>query len=228
LSQHRLHVERNKAGFGDPAFHAMWDLLIEEAASRFKKVEMLEIGVYKGATISLWALISRSKKIDASIAAITPLKGSPEPGWLPYRKVRALLDKTFRERLLNGDFYEECDYGAAIQETFLEFELEFSLIELNKGYSSDQAVIECFKDREFSCVYVDGDHTYEGASNNFKIYGPLVKKSGWLVADDAGCDLPGSVFWKGHEAVSRAARKLPQLGFRNILNVGHNRIYERL
>ena len=48
-----------------------------------------------------------------------------------------------------------------------------------------------------------------------------------LVADDAGCELPGTVFWKGHESVSRAARELPALGFTNVLNVGHNRVYQR-
>jgi hypothetical protein len=56
----------------------------------------------------------------------------------------------------------------------------------------------------------------------------MVTKGGFLVADDAGCGLPGTSFWKGHEAVSRAAEILPSLGFVNILNVGHNRIYERV
>jgi hypothetical protein len=77
-------------------------------------------------------------------------------------------------------------------------------------------------------VYVDGDHTYQGALHDFVTFGPKVAPGGWLVADDAGQDLSGSAFWKGHEAVTRAAQVLPSLGFRNVLNVGHNRVYERM
>ena len=46
-------------------------------------------------------------------------------------------------------------------------------------------------------------------------------------ADDASCDLSGTAFWKGHDGVSRAAQVIPSLGFRNVLNVGHNRVFER-
>lgn len=45
--------------------------------------------------------------------------------------------------------------------------------------------------------------------------------------DDASYDLPGNGFWKGYESVARACRRLPGLGFKNVLNVGHNRIFER-
>jgi len=45
--------------------------------------------------------------------------------------------------------------------------------------------------------------------------------------DDASCDLPGEGYFKGYSAVSTAARIVPSLGFENVLNIGHNRIYRR-
>jgi hypothetical protein len=46
--------------------------------------------------------------------------------------------------------------------------------------------------------------------------------------DDAAYDQPGTTFWKGYETVARACHLLPALGFRNVLNVGHNRVFERM
>ncbi len=45
--------------------------------------------------------------------------------------------------------------------------------------------------------------------------------------DDAGFHLPGTTFWKGYETVARACENLSELGFSNVLNVGHNRVFER-
>lgn len=46
--------------------------------------------------------------------------------------------------------------------------------------------------------------------------------------DDASYYLEGSVYWKGHEEVSKACESIENLGFKNILNVGHNRVYEKV
>jgi hypothetical protein len=55
---------------------------------------------------------------------------------------------------------------------------------------------------------------------------PFLKRH--RVMDDASCFLPGTGFWKGLEAVSVAAEDIPALGFENVLNVGHNRVYRRV
>lgn len=97
-----------------------------------------------------------------------------------------------------------------------------------KGFSSDPQILKETANNQFEIVYVDGDHTFKGALHDFQVFGAKVVKGGWLVADDAGCALPGTQFWKGHEAVSLAVECLPALGFKNILNVGHNRVFERV
>jgi hypothetical protein len=48
--------------------------------------------------------------------------------------------------------------------------------------------------------------------------------------DDASFNLPGAEnneYWKGHKSVSDACDIIPDLGFKNVLNVGHNRIYQK-
>jgi predicted O-methyltransferase YrrM len=226
LAAHRRYVEEHKLGFGDPAFHALWLRLLTAASRKFGAVRALEIGVYKGQSISLWALIARLHGLDLAISAVSPLRGQPLPRspvlkWLRYR-----LDHRFRERIDNGNFYAEEDYETIIRSLFAHFGLDFARVVLHRGFSTDPAVLSELAAESFHVVYVDGDHTYRGALHDFSVFGPKVVPGGWLVVDDAGCDLPGTAFWKGHPAVSRAVKELPSMGFTNILNVGHIRIFE--
>jgi hypothetical protein len=143
-------------------------------------------------------------------------------------RLRSHFDPKFRECLRNGNLYAEEDYPTVIKQLFQHFNVDFDAVKVHHGYSTDQYIIKSLSDNNFHVIYVDGDHTFEGALHDFTTFGPKVPLGGWLIADDAGISLPGSVFWKGHPAVSRAAEVLPDLGFRNVLNVGHNRIFERV
>lgn len=228
LAGHRRHVERNRLGFGDTAFHAMWNLLLREASQHFGNVQALEIGVYKGQIISLWNLIAAAERLNVAVSAITPLQGNAAPSSAIWRRLRRLFDRRFREQLLNGNFYPECDYDAEVRGLFRSFELDFDRVRLYRGYSNDAGILQSQADQRYHLIYVDGDHTYEGALADFRNFAPKVAPGGWLIADDAGCDLPGTVFWKGHDAVTRAAAVLLELGFRNVFNVGHNRVFQKV
>lgn len=140
----------------------------------------------------------------------------------------SLISKKFQERLHNGDFYEDLDYRAAIASLFERFRLSPNSVSFIEGYSSDPVVREAVAEQVFDLIYVDGDHTYEGAKADFKFYGKRVKLGGFLVADDANCGIPGSRFWKGHPSVARAVTTLDEQGFKNVLNVGHMRVMKRL
>jgi hypothetical protein len=107
LRSHRSYVEQNKLGFGDPAFHAMWLRLIGFASRRFGIVSALEIGVFKGQVISLWAVIARRWNFDVRISAITPLAGNPMPKSKLINWLRSHFDPKFRECLMNGNLYAE-------------------------------------------------------------------------------------------------------------------------
>jgi hypothetical protein len=227
LGAHRRYVEDNKLGFGDAAFHAMWLRLLNAAGQRFGTLRAMEIGVFKGQVISLWALIAKCWAIHVQISGITPLVGHPMPQSRILRRLRRIVDHAFREEWQNGNFYPNDDYDSAIHHLFDHFDLSYTSVAMHRGFSTDQSIVEKLANETFHILYVDGDHTYEGSLHDFTIYGPKVVSGGWLVADDAGCALPGNAFWKGHPAVTRAVEILPKLGFRNVLNVGHNRVYER-
>lgn len=228
LAAHRRYVENHKLGFGDPAFHALWLRLLESAVRRFGHVRALEIGVFKGQVISLWSTLADARGLDLEISALSPLAGQPLPRSRFWNRIRYRLDRRFREQIDNGNFYAETDYEGIIRAFFRNFGTDFDKVTLHRGFSTDPQILNTLVQERYHLIYVDGDHTYDGALHDFRTFGPKIVPGGWLVADDAGCDLPGTVFWKGHAAVSRAARELPALGFKNVLNVGHNRVYERL
>lgn len=228
LAAHRRHVEEKSLGFGDPAFHWLWHLLLAAAGRRFGAFDALEIGVFKGQVISLWALLARERGLAARIHAVTPLAGQPMPAPGFWRSLRYRLDRRFRERVNSGDFYAAEDYEAIVRAHFAHHGLSFDDVRLLRGYSTEPAIQTEAARHRYALLYIDGDHTYEGACADLHGYAPLVAPGGWLVMDDAGHDLAGDTFWKGYESVARACRLLPGLGFKNVINIGHNRVFERV
>jgi len=227
LAAHRQHVEADKLGFGDPAFHAMWASLLVAAGKRFGSVRALEIGVFKGQVISLWSLLARELRLEVEVSALGPLAGQPKPRSTFLNKIHYRLSRNFREQVDNANFYADEDYPAIIRTHFTHHALDFDRVKIYRGFSTDPKILSALTGTHFHIVYVDGDHSYQGALHDFKTFAAKIQIGGWLVADDAGSDLPGTTFWKGHEAVSRAVQIMPSLGFTNVLNVGHNRIFER-
>ena len=227
LAGHRRHVEEHKLGFGDPAFHALWRGLLAAASAQFDRVDALEIGVFKGQVISLWSLLAREHKWPVRVHAIAPLTGHPLPKWRWLTSLLFRINPHFRERVKTGNFHSEEDYETAIRSHFAHYELSFDDVRLVRGYSTDAEVQAAVADDQFHVVYIDGDHTFAGASADITHYAPKVKTGGWLVMDDAAFDLPGTTYWKGYESVARACRALPALGFENSINIGHNRVFRR-
>ena len=227
LARHRAHVERHQLGYGDPAFHAMWLNLLEAAHLRFGHVEALEIGVFKGQVISLWALLARHYNWPVHIHAISPLAGQPMPKQGVWRSLLYRLSPRFRERVDSGDFYPEEDYRQIVRDHFSTYGLSVDAVRLVRGYSTAPDVRSAVAANRFELIYIDGDHTYAGAMADIEHYAPKIVPGGWLVMDDAAYGLPGTSFWKGYETVARACLRLPDLGFDNVLNVGHNRVFER-
>ncbi len=64
LRAHRDFVEANDHGYGDRAFHYMWKLLVEQMPESFR---FLEVGVYKGQTLSLIRMLSSMLARDSRI-----------------------------------------------------------------------------------------------------------------------------------------------------------------
>lgn len=228
LAAHRNWIEAHRWGFGDRAFHAMWLLVARDLRERFERTRALEIGVFKGQVISLWALLSRELDWPVEITAVSPFRGRRGQDRLWIHRLRKLLSPSYRRDDAVGNLVPDDDFLARCAEVFAAFGLDFERVRAIRGLSGDPAVRERLAGERFELVYVDGDHSFEGARGDLLTYGPAVVPGGYLVVDDAAWDLPGSSFFKGFEAVARACRVLPDLGFVNVLNIGHNRIFRRL
>ena len=228
LKSHRDYIEQNSLGFGDRAFHYMWFLLLDYVARNVPSPHLLEIGVYKGQVISLWSLISMHKNIPTQVHGVSPLSGSRvRPKGIWDRLLRKAL-RSYRELASSANLYANEDYKATIMSLYDHFALDFSKVDLIKGYSSDEEIIEGVRRHgPFAMVYIDGDHRFEAVASDIRNYAPLVCGKGFLVIDDASCNLPGTMFWKGHQSVSDACEFIDTGEFKNVLNVGHNRIFQR-
>lgn len=228
LKEHRDHIEKYELGFGDRAFHYMWYLIFTE----IKPQKVLEIGVYMGQVISLWALICRQSGIKTSISAISPFEGNQPPKGLLNNQVinltKSILSPLYRRHHSVGNHYERMDYLQANRSLFEKFELHFDDVNIIRGLSSDLSVLEVASKNVYELIYIDGDHRYEQVVSDIKSYLPLLAENGLLVMDDASYFLPGTVFWKGHKEVSSACKHLERMGLKNILNVGHNRIFQKI
>lgn len=73
LKAHRDFVEQNIFGMGERSFWRLWKLICEELP---KNPKLLEIGVFKAATMSLWKML----RPDATCYGVTPLDGRGT-GW---------------------------------------------------------------------------------------------------------------------------------------------------
>jgi hypothetical protein len=260
LKTHRDWVEHNSWGYGARAFHYMWYLLLKDDVLIRHSPSLLEIGVYKGQVISLWALIAEQLGRPVEITAISPFEGSKPWFALKLKKllgrakrvmmglsrylclglVYDVLDRTAQSLSCHFDhylvrdsegrsanFYEKADYNANVNHIFRTFSLQDAEVTLVKGYSQDDHVRRQVAGRSFDIVYIDGGHRLDEVSADLRFYAPLVRHHGYLVVDDASCNLPGTTFWKGHASVSRAVEDWGALGFANVLNIGHNRVYMR-
>ena len=223
LKEHRDYIEKYDLGFGDRAFHYMWHLLFNEV----KPGKVLEIGVYKGQVISLSKRIGISTAIDA----ISPFEGNMPTKLFDskiFSLVKSILSPTYRRNRSVANYYEKTDYLREIEDLFQAFDLPFDEVNKIKGLSQDPSILQQVSKNKYDMIYIDGNHRFEYVAKDISTYCPLIVSNGYLVMDDASFYLPSSAFWKGHEEVSRACNQLEHLGFENILNVGHNRIFKKM
>jgi len=219
LRQHRDLIEMRNFGFGERAFHAMWLELIRDrsADSAGRMLDLLEIGVFKGQVISLWALIGRMLRLPLTIDAMGPLSG--EGPIDPAARAEAY-------RCGEGNIVPPDDYPGLIADLFARCALDLSAVRFLRGMSQAPEIIAAAKPA-YDLIYIDGDHAEAAVRADIANFAHRLRPGGLLVMDDAALFLEGG-FWKGFEGPSRVAADLPAMGFTNILNVGHNRVFQRL
>lgn len=206
LKEHRDWVEQNEWGYGDRPLHYMWYKLLEKLPIG---ASLMEIGVYKGQTVSLWQLIGQHLKKNFRVMGVTPLTTT--------------TDKYHT--------HEDANYKQAITQICEQFKVPLPF--LNVGYSEDPEVIKRAKQwtlNDLDLLYIDGGHDEETVRSDIEHYTPFLNEKGVVVFDDASCSLPDFGHWyKGLEDVSRVVDEFAQReDYEEFLIVGHNRCFRKL
>jgi len=201
VRMHRAYYRQKKRGFGEDAFHAMWFTLLRE----FRPEECLEIGIYRGQVISLWALIARECGFDCNVSGISPFT--------------SVGDKVSTYEL-NDDYLEH---------TLLHHR-HFQLREPNliRAFSTDPLALAHIRSRKWNLIYIDGNHDYEIALADYEICRANLAEGGLLVMDDSSLYTdykPASFSFAGHEGPSRVVRDRAMKEFRFLGGVGHNNVF---
>lgn len=203
VKQHRFYFSESLRGFGEDAFHVMWAILLE----RFRPETFLEIGVYRGQTLSLVSLLQQQMGIQGSVTGISP--------FLPA-----------------GDsvshYLKDVDYLKDTQENFRHFNLNPP--RLIKAFSADPEALDVIRSTAWDCIYIDGNHDYEVALRDWRHCSEALKPGGLIVLDDAGLTTAyRAPFFatRGHPGPSRVAQEVDRTRFDEILQVGHNRVFRK-
>lgn len=203
LKAHRDYFISGHRGFGEDAFHVMWWMLFRE----LRPARFLEIGVYRGQTLSLAAILQRELGINGSVTGISPFAPAG--------------DAVSR-------YSKHVDYLADTKTNFTNFGLADP--ELVPAFSTDMTARERVSRESWDAIYIDGNHDYEVARADWDLCAAHVAKGGIVVLDDSASDTafrPPAFATAGHPGPSRVAREVDETGFREILRVGHNRVFQR-
>lgn len=202
--RHREYFTRQKRGFGEDAFHTMWFLLFRE----FRPASFLEIGVYRGQTLSLALLLARREGFACLAQGISPFSTAGDS----VSRYRAGLD-----------------YQADTLKNCARFQLPSP--SLLKAYSTDPAAAAIVASREWDVIYIDGNHDYAVARQDWDLCARRVVPGGLIVLDDAGLSTsfrPPGFATGGHPGPSQLAREINRPPFVEILQVGHNRVFQKI
>ena len=201
--RHREYFTQNRRGFGEDAFHTMWFLLFRE----FKPESFLEIGVFRGQSLSLAALLARHFKLDCFVQGISPFSPAGD------------AVSTYRNNV---------DYQEDTLKNFAHFKLPAP--SLLKAFSTDAAAARLIAARRWSFIYIDGNHDYEIARADWDLCAKNLLPGGLIVLDDASRDtgyVPPAFASAGHPGPSQLAKEISQPPFTEILRVGHNRVFQK-
>ena len=204
LKRHRHYFSEERRGFGEDAFHVMWWNLFK----RLRPANFLEIGVYRGQTLSLAALLQRILCIEGAVTGISPFSSDGDSVSL-YRA--------------------DIDYLEDTKKNFRAFGLPSPT--LRKAFSTDPVAIELIRSRKWEAIYIDGNHDYEVAKADWVICSEQVQPGGIVVMDDAALNTtyaPPLFATAGHAGPSRVTSEIDSTKFRELLRVGHNRVFQRL
>jgi hypothetical protein len=204
LRQHRAYFSRKRRGFGEEAMHVEWFLLFRE----LRPASFLEIGVYRGQVLSLAAMLAGINDAPCFIQGISPFSSAGDSV---------------------STYLKSLDYLEDTLENFRRFSL--APPNLLKAFSTDAEAVALVRSRSWDLIYIDGNHDYAVARQDWEVCSACVNVGGVVVLDDAGLDTafrPPIFATAGHPGPSRLASEIDRKRFCEILQVGHNRAFQRI
>jgi hypothetical protein len=204
LRAHRAYFETGGRGYGEKAFHVMWFLLFRE----YSPGSFLEIGVFRGQTVSLAGLIARQLQQECFVQGISPFSSAGD-AVSKYRRDVDYLEDTLKN----------CAHFSLPAPTLL------------KAYSTDEAAQQLIASRKWALIYIDGNHDYEIARRDWELCAANLQPGGLIVLDDSGLTTkyaPPIFATGGHPGPSQLAQEIDRKRFREILQVGHNRVFQKI
>lgn len=94
------------------------------------------------------------------------------------------------KNIQKDECYYDYDYGSTAQ---LIKDLGGIPIEADSHKISTVGTVKEYLDGQMlDLLYIDGDHSYEGAKMDFYMYSPLVKKGGYIIFHDIKANINGS------------------------------------
>lgn len=200
VRRHRKYFSKKSRGFGEDAFHAAWTLVF----NKYDISNCLEIGVYRGQTISLWALLAKLKNRAITVVGISPMSPAGD----------------------SVSKYLDIDYEKDILKNFDKFTLNRPV--LIKGFSQSSEAKSCIESGNWDLVYIDGSHELDVCISDLRSAEKGLRSGGVLVVDDSSLYSDFSRSFKGHPGPSRAVTEFLPDGFKHILAVGHNNFFEKI
>lgn len=204
IRKHREFFQVELRGFGEDAFHTMWWRLVR----KFQPRRFLEIGVYRGQTLSLVSLLAKMERSPCEVCGISPFSSAGDSV---------------------STYIKALDYRADTLANFANFNLPVP--ELLQAYSTDQEAVAFIGQRTWDMIYIDGNHDYEIVKADWAICSKAVDPGGLIVLDDSGLStdyLPPAFATGGHPGPSRLASEIDRRVFEEVLQVGHNRVFRKI
>jgi hypothetical protein len=208
IRKHRKYFSKYKRGYGETPFSSMWEYLFTE----FRPKNILEIGVYRGQTLSLFHVLSKLNDINSNIYGITPLSASGD----------------------EVSTYIDIDYLKDINKNFKFFDLPEPNI-VNEYSNSDRA-INFINSKKWDLIYIDGSHDFEDVNNDFNECFSNLNINGLIVIDDSSLYLDydtkyieknfKSKTFKGHPGPSKVVLDIISMNkLEYLFGVGHNNVF---
>ena len=203
LRAHREYFTSEGRGYGEDAFHVMWDQLFRH----FHPQSYLEIGVFRGQTLSLAGLLARRTAQQCETFGISPFA--------------SVGDSV-------STYAGGIDYERDTLQNYSRFASPPPM--LLKAYSTDDAARTLLASRAWDTIYIDGNHDYSVALQDWQNCARAVRPGGIIVLDDSGLStsyVPPVFATGGHPGPSQVAADIDRSAFEEILQVGHNRVFRR-